>query len=543
MSASLGAMISVFMSGSKGVGVSSGIGGSVGLFYTVNGGATWIASDIPTAVSTLSLSNMYVSIDGNNAIALVENNSLPSPTVYYSTNGGATWLGSTYLGNPLNIFGQGPAMSISGTHAIIATQYGQGGVNVFYSSNGGATWSACTGTGIQTSEPYNGMKVIASGKAIATTRYDVFYSTNFGASWNISAYLPAADIGSSSMNSSGKCIISSYGGGISYSSDGGATFALGQYNGSNFSFQSIYPNRIMINDNDNCIYVDNSGLLYYSSDAGATWFLSTTPSLTPLTPLSGCNALFINTTGTAVSDKAIACTQDSSYYSTDAGHTWTASTTTISGGTTNTGAISLVGENGIVSTVSAFFYTNDGGINWASAQEGSPVICFKEGSKILTDTGYKLIQDLRHGDLVKTVSSGLKKIEHIGNSKMYNNSNDIRSTDKLYKCCRSEYPELSEDLVITGGHSILVNNFKDHEQMEKTQEVLGKIYVTDGHYRLPACVDDRTKIFEENGVHTIWHLSLENSNYYMNYGIYANGLLVETTSNRMMVELSGMTLL
>jgi hypothetical protein len=113
----------------------------------------------------------------------------------------------------------------------------------------------------------------------------------------------------------------------------------------------------------------------------------------------------------------------------------------------------------------------------------------------------------------------------------------------LYKCCKTEYPELTEDLIITGAHSILVSNFKDHEQTEKTQEVLGKIYVTDGHYRLPACVDDRTKIFEDAGVHTIWHFSLEHSNYYMNYGVYANGLLVETASNRMMVECSGMNLL
>ena len=170
------------------------------------------------------------------------------------------------------------------------------------------------------------------------------------------------------------------------------------------------------------------------------------------------------------------------------------------------------------------------------------IICFKEGSKILTDKGYVAVQDLRNGDLVKTVSSGFKKIEHIGYSKMYHNVNDIRSKDKLYKCCISEYPELTEDLVITGCHSILIKNFKDHEQIEKTQEVLGKIYITETYYRLPACVDDRTKIFEEEGVHTIWHFSLEHSDYYMNYGVYANGLLVETTSNRMMVELSGMTL-
>jgi hypothetical protein len=169
-------------------------------------------------------------------------------------------------------------------------------------------------------------------------------------------------------------------------------------------------------------------------------------------------------------------------------------------------------------------------------------ICFKEGSKILTDKGYVAVQDLRNGDLVKTVSSGFKKIEHIGYSKMYHNVNETRSKDKLYRCSTSEYPELTEDLVVTGCHSILVKSFKDSEQMEKTQEVLGKIYITEKYYRLPACVDERTKIFEEEGVHTIWHFSLEHSDYYMNYGVYANGLLVETTSNRMMVELSGMTL-
>jgi hypothetical protein len=194
----------------------------------------------------------------------------------------------------------------------------------------------------------------------------------------------------------------------------------------------------------------------------------------------------------------------------------------------------------LTSPAAIYFTANYSGAN---ITVNEPIICFKEGSQILTDKGYVAVEDLRNGDLVKTISSGFKKIEHIGHSKMYNNANDIRTTDKLYKCCKSEYPELTKDLVITGGHSILVSNFKDHEQTEKTQEVLGKIYVTDGHYRLPACVDDRTKIFEEVGVHTIWHFSLEHSNYYMNYGVYANGLLVETASNRMMVELSGMTLL
>jgi hypothetical protein len=126
---------------------------------------------------------------------------------------------------------------------------------------------------------------------------------------------------------------------------------------------------------------------------------------------------------------------------------------------------------------------------------------------------------------------------------MYNNVNSSRSKDKLYKLCKTEYQELNEDLIITGCHSILINEFKDQEQRDLTNEILGNIYITDEKYRLPACADERAKIYEEEGLHTIWHFSLENENYYWNYGVYANGLLVETTSNRMMVELSGLTLI
>jgi uncharacterized repeat protein (TIGR02543 family) len=157
------------------------------------------------------------------------------------------------------------------------------------------------------------------------------------------------------------------------------------------------------------------------------------------------------------------------------------------------------------------------------------IVCFKEGTKILTDKGYVLIQELRKDDLVKTISSSFKKIEHIGYSKMYHNVNDDRIKNKLYRCSTTEYPELIEDLIITGGHSILVKEFKDDEQMEKNKAVFGgSIPVIDEHFKLLAFIDDKTKIFEEEGVHTVWHFALENTNDLGKYGVYANGLLVET---------------
>jgi hypothetical protein len=79
------------------------------------------------------------------------------------------------------------------------------------------------------------------------------------------------------------------------------------------------------------------------------------------------------------------------------------------------------------------------------------------------------------------------------------------------------------------------------DEVEITR-VLKKIYVTDRKYRLPVCVDERASLYPETGSHTIWHLALQNTDYYSNYGIYANGLLVETCSKRFIKELSQMTL-
>jgi hypothetical protein len=169
------------------------------------------------------------------------------------------------------------------------------------------------------------------------------------------------------------------------------------------------------------------------------------------------------------------------------------------------------------------------------------IVCFKEDTKILTDKGYVLIQDLRKGDLVKTLLHGFKPIDMIGKRQMLHTASKERIKDQLYECSPSKYPELFEPLIITGCHSILVEDLTGKEQRDQIIEVLGKIYETDDKYRLPACVDERTTVYETVGLCTIYHIALENDNYYWNYGIYANGLLVETCSKRYLKELSNMS--
>lgn len=170
-------------------------------------------------------------------------------------------------------------------------------------------------------------------------------------------------------------------------------------------------------------------------------------------------------------------------------------------------------------------------------------ICFKHDSKILTDKGYVPIQHLRKGDLIKTLTNGFVPIYMIGKRDMYQVASKLRINDQLYVCTSDAYPEVFEPLVITGCHSILVDEYSSYEEREHTIKVNGNTYITEDQYRLPVCADKRAKIYDKRGIHTIYHMSLENDDYFMNYGIYANGLLVETCSKRFMKELSNMEIL
>jgi hypothetical protein len=173
--------------------------------------------------------------------------------------------------------------------------------------------------------------------------------------------------------------------------------------------------------------------------------------------------------------------------------------------------------------------------------------CFKEGTKILCLTPqmkeeYIPIENIRKGHLVKTSLNGFVPVCMIGKSGISNPGGDERIKNRLYKCSKTKYPELFEDLYITGCHSILVNQLSESER-EKTMEALGDIFITDRKYRLMAYLDERSEPYTETGRYTIWHMALENNDYFMNYGIYANGLLVESTSKRYMKELSGLKLI
>jgi hypothetical protein len=170
--------------------------------------------------------------------------------------------------------------------------------------------------------------------------------------------------------------------------------------------------------------------------------------------------------------------------------------------------------------------------------------CFHSSTQILTNIGYRKIHELRPGDLIKTLKHGFVPINMIGKRDIYHPASQERIKDQLYECSSETYPELFENLVITGCHSLLVDSFISDDQRDQAIEVNNnRLCITDDKFRLPVCCDLRASIYQEIGYYTVYHFALDNDDYYMNYGVYANGLLVETCSKRFMKELSNMTLI
>lgn len=144
-------------------------------------------------------------------------------------------------------------------------------------------------------------------------------------------------------------------------------------------------------------------------------------------------------------------------------------------------------ENLITGTMSYIY-------NYSLSSSSSRIMCLHENSKILcyldNKEVYVPIPDIKRGTLVKTHLSGYVAVNMIGTSKIYNEANSLRGKNRLYKCSKDRYPELTEDLIITGCHSILVDYITD-EQRELSKKINGDIYITENKYRLIAMLDER----------------------------------------------------
>ena len=164
--------------------------------------------------------------------------------------------------------------------------------------------------------------------------------------------------------------------------------------------------------------------------------------------------------------------------------------------------------------------------------------CFNEGTKILClnknfEEEYVPIENLRKGDIVKSFKHGYRKIDLIGKRTMMNNPNKCKEC--MYKMEKTEMNGLIEDLIVTGGHSILVDNLGNYE--EENKKLLEGIQQIDNKYLLLAAVSNEFVKLENTNLYTYYHFTLENNNNTdERFGVWANGILAEITSEKLFFE-------
>ena len=169
--------------------------------------------------------------------------------------------------------------------------------------------------------------------------------------------------------------------------------------------------------------------------------------------------------------------------------------------------------------------------------------CFNEQTKILclvdSVEKYIPIEELNETIHVKTYKHGYRKIKYLIKSTLLNVQEN--TINKLYKLIKTENNNLIEDLYLTGGHSILKDNLSEKEIIKMKKLIENKNikfdYKINDKYKLLVCFDKSFQEYNKKGYYNIYQLVLDNdNNVEKNYGIYANGLLVESTNDICLVK-------
>jgi hypothetical protein len=105
----------------------------------------------------------------------------------------------------------------------------------------------------------------------------------------------------------------------------------------------------------------------------------------------------------------------------------------------------------------------------------------------------------------------------------------------MWKMEKTDSNDLTEDLLMLGGHGMLVDSLKD-ETLEKYKELgwnNGLPFVIDDKLVLYAGYSDDFVQLNDTNVYTYYQMLLDNDeDEDKRFGIFANGLLVETPSEK-----------
>jgi hypothetical protein len=206
--------------------------------------------------------------------------------------------------------------------------------------------------------------------------------------------------------------------------------------------------------------------------------------------------------------------------------------------------------------ISGYADTNPGGtntlnitLNFNPPTISSEIFCFLENTNLVCLINGKEtlinIKEIKKGTLVKIYGnksesgSGFAACEFTCFSNFENNPENINIKNKLYI-------NKETNLILSGGHSLLVDELCENNEMKQKRYFPKKFKILD-KFQLLACVSDDFEIYKNNDVYTIYSIILASNNENDKFGIYANGeinlnktILIENMSMNFFINKSGM---
>jgi len=163
--------------------------------------------------------------------------------------------------------------------------------------------------------------------------------------------------------------------------------------------------------------------------------------------------------------------------------------------------------------------------------------CFSEGTNILGLTTqlkeeYRLVQDLMIGDFVKSYLQGYRKVSRVIKGSFVNNPKDDGAANCMYIMKKTQDNGLIEDLTLTRNHGVLVEKLTEDEEKKVDKKNLP---IIDGLLSIITAQSDNFEKVMDSNVYKYYHFSLDgDGDNDRRFGVWANGVLVETPSNNMM---------
>ncbi len=166
--------------------------------------------------------------------------------------------------------------------------------------------------------------------------------------------------------------------------------------------------------------------------------------------------------------------------------------------------------------------------------------CVNKGTKILSLRNdieqYIPIEELnKETDLVKTHIHGFKKISEVKHMILNNNPDEFTSCMYIME----KKGDMIDDLVVSGGHSILEDSYESTEAEKIHKELFGgTLEKIDNKVLVLAGKSSKFRQIKNKEIFDIYHIALEGdeNNEDRRYGIWANGVLTESTYKKILYK-------